>query len=470
MDTRVLIAGAGPTGLTLACDLARRGVDHLVVDRDPGTFPGSRAKGLQPRTLEVFADLGVLDRVLDHSGPYPPVRAYRGREVVWERSMHEVAPPQPGVPHPTPVMLPQWRTCLILRERLAELGGRVETGVELTGFEQDGFGVTAHLGDRRVRADHLVGADGGRSAVRRGLGVGFAGETDEDHRQLIADVRISGLDRDHWHFWTDDDGVRPVLAACPMAGTDTFQLTTTRLEHASVEDLQALLTEVSGRDDLVVGDLTWSSSWRPNVRMVDRYRVGRVFLAGDAAHVHTPAGGQGLNTGVQDAYNLGWKLALGGEELLDSYEDERLPVAAHVLGLSTALFGRATAGGRDAVDRSDPALRQLGVHYRDSALSVELRAEPRSVRAGDRAPDGWCGDRRVHEVLAGPGFTVLAFGGARHDGAHVVTDAPAFDVRGDALAVVRPDGHVGLFADTADEVDAYLERWSRARLPVTGSR
>jgi 2-polyprenyl-6-methoxyphenol hydroxylase-like FAD-dependent oxidoreductase len=463
MDTTVLIAGAGPTGLTLACDLARRGVPHLVVDRDPGTFAGSRAKGLQPRTLEVFADLGVIDRVLAHSGPYPPMRAYRGREVIWERAMGETSPPRQDVPYPNPVMLPQWRTCRILRERLAELGGRVETGVELTGFEQDDAGVTAHLGDRRVRAAYLVGADGGRSAVRRGLGVGFAGETDEDHRQLIADVRISGLDRDHWHFWASGERGRPLLGACPMAGTDTFQVTTAELEHASVEGLQALLTAASGRDDLVVEDLSWSSSWRPNVRMVDRYRVGRVFLAGDAAHVHTPAGGQGLNTGVQDAYNLGWKLALGTEELLDSYQEERLPVAAGVLGISSALFGRAVADGPAAMDRSDPVLRQLGVNYRGGALSSELRAEPGSVRAGDRAPDGWCGDRRVHEVLAGPGFTVLAFGRARRDGAHVVTDAPAFDVRGDAFAVVRPDGHIGLFADTDDEVDAYLARWSRAR-------
>ncbi|MFD7660801.1 FAD-dependent monooxygenase, partial [Actinosynnema sp. NPDC059797] len=425
MDTRVLIAGAGPTGLTLACDLARRGVEHLVVDRDPGAFAGSRGKGLQPRTLEVFADLGVVDRVLEHGGPYPPVRAYRRHEVVWERSMREVSPPRDGVPYPEPLMLPQWRTCRILRERLAELGGRVETGVELTGFEQDGSGVTAHLGGRRVRAEYLVGADGGRSAVRRALGVGFVGETDEDHRQLVADVRISGLDRDHWHVWVDGDSNHPAISACPVAGTDTFQVTTALLEHASVEDLQALLTEVSGRDDLVVGDLGWSSSWRPNVRMVDRYRVGRVFLAGDAAHVHAPTGGQGLNTGVQDAYNLGWKLALGTEELLDSYEAERVPVAAEVLGISTALLNRARAGGEDAMDRGDPALRQLGVHYRGSALSVDLRARPGSVRAGDRAPDGWCGDRRVHEVLAGPGFTVLAFGRARYAGAHAVTDAPA---------------------------------------------
>ncbi|MGM1058307.1 FAD-dependent monooxygenase [Saccharothrix sp. Mg75] len=462
MDEAVVIVGAGPTGLTLACDLARRGVPHRVVDRDPGAFVGSRGKGLQPRTLEVFADLGVVDGVLAHGGPYPPVRAYLGHEVVWERHMAEVSPPRPDVPHPNGVMLPQWRTCLLLRERLAELGGEVRTGVEFTGFEQDADGVTVHLGDERVRAAYLVGADGGRSTVRGGMGVGFAGQTDEDFRQLVADVRISGLDRDHWHFWGAPDAPgTPLLGACPLAGTDTFQVTTSFLEEASVEGVQELLTRASGRDDLVVEGLVWWSSWRPNVRMVDRYRVGRVFLAGDAAHVHTPAGGQGLNTGVQDAYNLGWKLATGDDELLDTYEQERLPVAAGVLGISSELFDRAVRGGVAAVDRGDPALTQLGVHYRHSALSEERRARPGAVRAGDRAPDGLCGGRRVHEVLAGPGFAVLAFGDARCDGAHVVTDAPAYDVRGDALAVVRPDGHIGLFTDRAEDVAPYLARWSR---------
>jgi 2-polyprenyl-6-methoxyphenol hydroxylase-like FAD-dependent oxidoreductase len=349
-------------------------------------------------------------------------------------------------------MLPQWRTDQILRERLVELGGRVETGVEFEGFSQDDNGVTAVLDGQPVRARYLVGADGGRSAVRKGAGVGFAGETLEQHRMLIADVKITGLDRDHWHIWISASAEGPLLALCPMAGTDTFQLMTSRHD---VADLAGFVRDTTG---FTLTDVGWSSQWRANVRMVDRYRVGRVFLAGDAAHVHTPAGGQGLNTGVQDAYNLGWKLALGSEELLDSYEDERLPIAAEVLGISNQLFARGVAKQQDAMDRSDPALRQLGLHYRDSKLSVDTRPSPGALRAGDRAPDGLAGSRRIHEALRGPQFTVLTFGGASYPGGVAVTDAPAYDIEA-GFAVVRPDGYIGMIATDPADVRQYLERW-----------
>ena len=450
MDTEILIVGAGPTGLTLAVDLARRGVAHRIVDRDPGDFAGSRGKGIQPRTLEVFADLGVIDAARAYGGPYPPMRAHQDGQVVWEREMAPTVPARTDVPYPNPLMLPQWRTAAILRDRLAELGGRVESGVEFAGFSQDDNGVTAMLDGKPVRAKHLVGADGGRSAVRKAAGVSFAGETLEQHRLLIADVKIAELDRDHWHIWTSDDG--PVLALCPLAGTDTFQLTTPRYD---VEDLANLVRSTTG---FALTDVGWSSQWRANVRMVDRYRVGRVFLAGDAAHVHTPAGGQGLNTGVQDAYNLGWKLANGSEELLESYEDERLPIAAEVLGISNKLFKRGVQRRADAMDRTDPVLRQLGLHYRDSKLSVDTRSQPGSLRAGDRAPDGMAGTQRIHEALRGPQSTVLTFGGADYPGGVAVTDAPAYDIE-TGYAVVRPDGYLGMIATDAADVRQYLGRW-----------
>ncbi|HTI23560.1 MAG TPA: FAD-dependent monooxygenase [Kutzneria sp.] len=447
MDTEILIIGAGPTGLTLAVDLARRGVAHRIVDRDT-EFAGSRGKGIQPRTLEVFADLGVIDAALAHGGPYPPMRGYQDGQVAWEREMAPTVSARPDVPYPNPLMLPQWRTAAILRARLEELGGRVEAGVEFQGFTQDSAGVTAVLDGQPVRAGYLVGADGGRSLVRKATGVDFVGETLEQHRLRIADVRVAGLDRDHWHIWSNAEG--PVLALCPMAGTDTFQLTTSRFD---TDDLAGLVRSVAG---FALTDVGWSSQWRANVRMVDRYRIGRVFLAGDAAHVHTPAGGQGLNTGVQDAYNLGWKLASGSADLLDSYEAERLPVAADVLGISQQLFNRGL-GRPDSMDRSDPVLRQLGLHYRDSKLSVDTRPSPGSLRAGDRAPDGLAGSLRIHDALRGPQFTVLTFG-VSYPGGIAVTDAPAYDLS-DAYVVVRPDGYIGLIATDASDVRQYLDRW-----------
>ncbi|WP_211305362.1 FAD-dependent monooxygenase, partial [Crossiella equi] len=227
--TSVLIVGAGPTGLTLALDLARRGVLFRLVDAAPSAFTGSRGKGLQPRSLEVFEDLGVLDALLVHGGPYPSMRTYQDNGVVSDRALGEHIEPTPAVPHPNPLMVPQWRTETLLREHLADLGGTVEFGTRLTGFTQDADGVTATLaspyGNETVRADYLVGADGGRSTVRKTLDVSFLGETYDTQRMLVGDVRLTGLDRDFWHMWPAP-GMLGGLALCPLAGTDTFQLIT----------------------------------------------------------------------------------------------------------------------------------------------------------------------------------------------------------------------------------------------------
>lgn len=480
VEVPVLVVGGGPTGLTLAVDLARRGVACRIIDKSPEPFPGSRGKGLQPRTLEVFEDLGVLERVFAAGGPYPPLRAYAGERVVWEGRMSEHREPTPDVPYPNVWMLPQWRTEELLRERLAGLGGHVEFGTELTALEQDAHGVTAtlvHAGsEERVRARYLVGADGGRSFVRKWLGVGFAGETHASDRMLIADVHVEGLDREHWHTWPDAGGRKLRVALCPLPGTDVFQLTVPLAPEdtpeLSLESLQKRFAEASGRRDIRLHGPRWVSLYRVNIRRVDRYRVGRVFLAGDAAHVHSPMGGQGLNTGIQDGYNLGWKLGavLAGapESLLDTYEEERLPIAAGVLGISTRLYQRSVRGEEEAYRRGSET-QQLGLHYRGGSLSRDTRETPGQVRAGDRAPDAPCQDAtgaplRLFETFRGPHFTLLAFGSGHADtvarvnarygptvkalavidpGGHART---AYDVEGDALVLVRPDGYIGLFA------------------------
>jgi 2-polyprenyl-6-methoxyphenol hydroxylase-like FAD-dependent oxidoreductase len=446
MDTHVLIVGAGPTGLVLACDLARRGVPFRIIEKAPAFFTGSRGKGLQPRTLEVLDDLGVIDAVLAEAAPYPPIRRYANGSVIWEGRMHEPAEPTPEVPYPNILMLPQARTEELLRHRLAELGGTVELGVELTGFEQDATGVTATLSTGPVRAAYLVGADGGRSTVRKRLGVGFEGETYETERMLVGDVRVDGLDRDHWHAWVTSE--ESWVALCPLPGTDAFQFvapvdadTEPALTLETVESLVA-------NPALRLHDLTWLSLYRANIRMVDRFRAGRVFLAGDAAHVHSPAGGQGLNTGIQDAYNLGWKLALGGDALLDTYEEERLPVAADVLGLSTRLHNSRS-------QRRGAETRQLGITYRGASLAAEPWDGP--VQPGDRAPDGPLPDgSRRFDAFRGPHFTLLATAEIslpHHDLVHVHRVGDAYGAR---FALVRPDGYVGVLTDTAERVIAYL--------------
>jgi 2-polyprenyl-6-methoxyphenol hydroxylase-like FAD-dependent oxidoreductase len=544
----VLVVGAGPTGLVLALELARRGVAVQIVDSagsagNSSNARGSRGKGLQPRTLEIFEDLGVLDAVRALAGPYPPLRAYGGPDgatVVWEGQLHEPRPATPGVPYPELLMLPQHHTERILREHLAGYGVTVSDQTTLAGFTAGAVGVTAALtgpnGPRPVQARYLVGADGGRSLVRRELGVGFVGTTRDEERMVIADVRFdqsdpgdeSPLDRDHWHLWGNvaagslSAGLSPLPG---LPGEDVFQLTAPLASGETVPlDLDAvrlLVAERTGRADLNVRAVDWSSLYRVNIRMADRYRVGPVFLAGDAAHVHSPAGGQGLNTGVQDAHNLGWKLAavLRGapEALLDTYEAERLPVAADVLGLSTLLLrgGMGTADS-DLTDSTDAPKRgrdtdQIDVGYRGGPLSREARSQPPAgdqeagLQPGDRAPDAPCEDAsgkpvRLFDLFRG-GVTVLALpglrpcpalsgpvelltewsaqaavpaavevrwvivGGSATAGAEVIVDsgghlAAAYGPVGESglLVVVRPDGYVGLLADAGspDVVTGYL--------------
>jgi 2-polyprenyl-6-methoxyphenol hydroxylase-like FAD-dependent oxidoreductase len=497
LDTSVLIAGAGPTGLTLAIELARRQIDFRIVDASSGLFQGSRGKGVQPRTLEVFEDLGVLDAVLAAGGPYPRFRVHIGPLSFPFGGLSKRVAPTPSAPYPNLWMLPQWRTDEILHARLEELGGQVELSSPLTTLEQDPGGVTVTLstpaGTRRLRAGYLIGCDGGHSAVRKALGVRFEGEALEAPPVLLADVEIDGLDRSHWHIWPVAAGGR--LALCPLPGTSRFQLTALLAARADAPDTSedGIRDFIARRIDMRharIGRVSWTSLFRPQVRMVDRYRVGRVLLAGDAAHVHPPSGGQGLNTGIQDACNLGWKLAgvVGGASaaLLDTYESERLPIAASVLGLSKRLMLEASA-------RRGPETQQLGLHYRGSSLAVDDMETPGRLRAGDRAPDAPCVDgsgapRRLFEIFRGTHMTLLDFGGhgdvpacvrARQNGAVKIVrvfrtgeTAPAealIDIAGHArraygigegaaLILIRPDGYIGYFGRPGSwgRLDRYL--------------
>jgi 2-polyprenyl-6-methoxyphenol hydroxylase-like FAD-dependent oxidoreductase len=492
----VLIVGAGPTGLTLACVLAQRGVRLRVVDASATPPPGSRGKGLQPRSLELFDDLGIVDRVIANGVFAMPIRAYDEAGNATVQGLYEQKPARPDAPYLASLMTPQWRVEEALRAALAGFGIQVEYGVELTGFAQDDDGVTVQLaGAEPVRARWLVGCDGGKSSVRRLAGIAFLGETLEAYRMLVGDVHATGLDRDHWHIWRSAEGF---LALCPLPSTDVFQFQASiapgQDSDATLEVCQRLAERRTGRADISLSDPGWLSLWRANVRMVDRYRAGRVFLAGDAAHVHSPAGGQGMNTGIQDAYNLGWKLAsvLGGADaaLLDTYQEERLPIAASVLGLSNQIMASTVAAGT-LVIRRDEQTFQLGIGYRGSSLTEEARPEGEGLRAGDRAPDapgltGPDGPCRMFDLLRGPHVTLLGFGAQwqpvleacaaafgnavqgrlivsqpgdpRH---YVDSEDHARAAYGEGvLFVVRPDNYVGLATaepDTA-KVTAYLKR------------
>ena len=462
MSMDVLIVGAGPTGLALGIDLARRGVDALVVERAGELFPGSRGKGIQPRTMEVFDDLGVLDAIHAAGGGYPVGMIWQDGQRVGEHRMFDPVEATEDSPYDEPWMVPQWRTQRILFDRLEELGGKVAFGLEAVGLDQDEDGVTVRFATGgSVRARYAVAADGGRSAVRRALGIGMTGETVDPNPTLVADARITGLDRDNWHIFPPRGEGDGFLAICPLAGTEDFQVTAQFPEGSSVDlSLEGVRKVVAARSHLAPKDVTevrWASDFRPRAALADRFRDGRVFLAGDAAHIHSPAGGQGLNTSVQDAYNLGWKLGAVlrdgvDEALLETYEEERRPVAADMLGLSTSVH-------RGEVRRGE-ATRQLGLGYRESSLTAETRQAPAALRAGDRAPDGTLGGVRLFDAFRGPHWTLLAVGVEAPElpGPVGVVRGPAQESYGTGLFLVRPDGYVGWAGDTADGLPRYLAR------------
>jgi 2-polyprenyl-6-methoxyphenol hydroxylase-like FAD-dependent oxidoreductase len=467
----VLICGAGAAGLTLAIDLARRGVACRLVEKTLAPFNGSRGKGIQPRTLEVFEDLGVLDRFAAAGGPYPPQREYRTDGSYVESQIMDPVDPTPAEPYAVPWMVPQFLTEGVLRERLVELGHQPDFGNELVGLHHDSDGVTVRVigksGEELVRTRYLIGADGGRSFVRQALGISFPGKT-LGVRGMVADVVLTGLGRDAWHRFNDGSMERQI-AICPLAGTDLFQIQApVPLEgdiDLSVEGLNVMVAKRTGRSDIRLSAVSWASAFHMNARLADHYRVGRVFLIGDAAHTHPPTGGQGLNTSVQDAYNLGWKMAavLAGapEALLDSYEQERRPIAASMLGLSTKLLN---AHKRGEMHRGREVL-QLDLSYPESPLNLEKPERTRGLLAGDRAPDapirGAGGAaRRLFDLFEGAHWTLLGYEVERgalspRPGLHIHIVSAHGDVIDehqhfrDAYAVdpgtwvlVRPDGYV----------------------------
>lgn len=482
----VLICGAGAAGLTLAIDLARRGVSFRLIEKMDNPFRGSRGKGIQPRTQEVFEDLGILDRVVAAGGLYPPQREYRADGSYTESLIMEHEEPTPAEPYHLPLLVPQFLTEGVMRERLIELGHRPAFGCELVGFEQAEDSVTARLagpaGEEVVRVRYLVGADGGRSFVRHALGIGFPGKT-LGVRAVVADVVLTGLARDAWHRF-NEGAMDAQMSLCPLAGTDLFQLQAPiPLDgdvDLSAEGLTAIVAMRAGRDNIHIHSVSWASAFSMNARLADRYRVGRVLLVGDAAHVHPPTGGQGLNTSIQDAYNLGWKLAAVVEgasgTMLDSYEEERRPVAADMLGLATKLLDAAKRGEM----RRGREVHQLDIGYPESPLAFEKPERANVLLAGDRAPDapiiGAAGQRkRLFELFKGPHWTLLGY----EVQLHLVLPRPGLHIHivgahGDLLddgghfheayalasgdwALVRPDGYVGAVV-ASDDIEA-LERY-----------
>ncbi|MER5872766.1 FAD-dependent monooxygenase [Streptomyces sp. NPDC002044] len=479
--TDVLVAGAGPVGLTAAGELRRHGVGCRIADRLPARLPFAKAVGIQPRTLEVWDRMGLVRDALDASVPM------RG-QLVYDNGagparVELVMPPE--VPYGF-AALPQYETERILEAFLGRFGTRIERSVELVSFTQDTDGVTSVLRaadgtEEVVRSRYLIGCDGAHSIVRKGLGLTFEGGAFADG-YMLADVEVdwdlpAGYGVRAMHRGADG-AVDDVLVGIPLPGRGRYRMSmlvppglsdagrapggdqtsrtagdgvTHGLESGrapALPDIQAVLDRLSPQPT-TARNMRWASVFRISHRIVDRYGDGRVFVAGDAAHIHPPTGAQGMNTGIQDAFNLAWKLALavGGAArpgLLASYDAERRPVGEEVVGRTV----RHAAEGVQA-DPEDPGtllLReaQLLVTYRGSPLvdppgtgvagaegaegdagsEGDAGADGAGPRPGDRAPD--CGGltgpiaaypQRLYDLLRERGHVLLLFGTGGPDAA-----------------------------------------------------
>ncbi|KAJ7720565.1 FAD binding domain-containing protein [Mycena maculata] len=424
---RILVVGAGPSGLVAALSLLRNGVPVRLIDREPTSRLGSRGAGIMPRSLELFHTLGVSDKILRRAIPAPQAVIYAmpaGVQVLAQFDMWPPAAPMPQRPFPNVVMLGQDHLEQILRTELQQLGCEPEWGTTLLSFEErPGEDVVRtrilrpHPGGdgdltETPSFDYIVGADGARGMVRKALGLSFLGETSNADNLVVGDVMVHGLDPSLWHMWGQVGAAWVSLRPTGVPFMWNFLLSGTDIDHKHIvehpEELTPIFVEYTGgRRDLVFGDVVWLSHYRPNIRMVDKFRVGRVFVAGDSAHVHSITGGQGMNTGIQDSFNLGWKLALVQRDLapaslLDTYTEERAPVVAAMLNQITALLKDSwvgantkvtapapTHGGRAAWKHNGGGLLQLGVNCRwSSAVVDEQSMDDEELEEVDELYDG----------------------------------------------------------------------------------
>jgi 2-polyprenyl-6-methoxyphenol hydroxylase-like FAD-dependent oxidoreductase len=495
----VLIVGAGPTGLVLALWLTRFGVSVRIIDKLAASGTTSRALAVQGRTLEFYQQFGLAQAVIDHGHNVAGVNLWVKAKAAARIPLGDLG--QGLTPFPFPLIFPQDEHEALLIERLSALGITIERQVELADFEDRGAEIRATLrrkdGSEEVGSyAYLTGCDGARSRVREVLGVGFPGGT-YDHLFYVADVEAGGPPMNgELHVDIDD---ADFLGVFPLRGTGKARLIGSVRDDAAKDHEHLEFEDVRGRAmqnlRIDVKQVNWFSTYRVHHRVAQQFRKGRAFLLGDAAHIHSPVGGQGMNTGIGDAVNLAWKLAASLKEprrspLLDTYEPERIAFARRLVATTDRAFTAVTSNTTFArfvrtkvipavvpVLLHLPAVRrfafrtvsQIAVNYRDSPLS---RGAAGKLRGGDRLP--WVKiDRDAHNFVAltsmdwqihvygdpAPGLRALADG--RKIALHVFPWEAGMRRSGlkrNAAYVIRPDGYIGLTdpGGSASAIDAYL--------------
>jgi 2-polyprenyl-6-methoxyphenol hydroxylase-like FAD-dependent oxidoreductase len=511
--TDVVIVGAGPTGLSLACQFVRHGVDFVVVEKNGSVTPYSKAIGVHARTLEIYEQLGLAREAVEQGMIAGKIRLLSGGEVRGEFELSNVG--EGMSPYPFVLMLEQSKNERLLYDYLKSRGRDVLWNTALESFSQNEAGVTALLksadGDSQtIEARYLVGCDGAKSPVRHALGLAFEGSTFE-RTFYVADVQVD------WKFGHDaltgSLSKETFVIFFPLKGEKRYRIVGVFPEEFAGEEGNVLYEEIEARIkqeaelELDIHDVEWFSTYKVHTRAVSRFSEGRCFLAGDSAHIHSPAGAQGMNTGIQDAYNLAWKLALvlkgeAGERLLETYNEERLENARNLLRTTDRMFQLAAgpewflafirtnvfpvvAGylfSLDSVRRFVfPLVSQIGINYRHGSLSRHDGDEDFKVKAGDRVPYFPVEGESVYDRLRQPKFHLLVFNdecaptgfsemeveGRYSDLVDFQTiplspqAAEAFGADRPFVVLLRPDNYIGYISaePSSNELQAYLENF-----------
>ncbi|UHG89781.1 FAD-dependent monooxygenase [Spirosoma oryzicola] len=512
LHTDVLLVGAGPTGLSLACQFLRHGVDFILIDKGEGITPYSKAIGVQARTLEIYEQIGLAKSLIEKGNIAEKAQLLEDGKVRGEVALATVG--QGQSPYPFLLLVEQSQHEQLLYTFLKQQGKSVQWKTSLDQFSQTSEGVTAHVttptGDQQtITAKYLVGCDGAKSVVRHTLGLSFAGSTLE-RLFYVADVHIN------WPL--DHNSVRICLAKAtltaffPLPGENRYRIVGTFPENDQQAEGTVLYEAIERQikaDTKLALDITqvnWFSTYKVHSRRVSAFSDGRCFVAGDAAHIHTPAGGQGMNTGIQDGYNLAWKLAFvlnhqADDRLLSTYNEERSANAKHLLETTDRMFDFGASPdwflanlrtyvipyvahvllGLDVVKKAVfPLISQIGINYRSSSLS-ESGIHPFSkVQAGDRMPYALIDGESIYNGLRYPKFHLLVFGDAAEndpDKLHAFVDrnqsildihhyplSPTiqslFAIEGNFSVLLRPDNYIALLdrSLSATQLKRYLRK------------
>lgn len=514
IKTDVIIIGAGPTGLSLACQFVRHGVDFVIVEKNEGVTPYSKAIGVQARTLEIYEQLGLAQKAVEQGSIAGKARLLADGEARAEFDLSNIGEGLSAYPYM--LVYEQSKNEQLLYEYLRQHGEEVLWKTEVESFSLTEAGATARVktadGARRVvEAKYLVGCDGASSPTRHALGLSFEGSTFE-RIFYVADAQVDWkFSHDALHMCLSKDSL---LVFFPLKGERRYRIVGNFPEGHEKDEGEILYEEIERRIkeetklELDIHDVEWFSTYKVHTRHVNKFSEGRGFLAGDSAHIHTPAGGQGMNTGIQDGYNLAWKMALvlkGGadEKLLETYNEERLENARNLLESTDRMF-RFAAGDEwflaflrtnvlpsvakyilslDAVKNFVfLTISQTGINYRHGSLSNHAGDENFRVKAGDRMPYFPVGGESIYDKLRQPKFHLLFFYGPQDDPRplraeveneyadlvdfHAVPLEPRaaeiFGTDKSFMLLLRPDNYVGFISPetSSSGLRAYLSKFA----------